>query len=98
MPTPAPPTTPESVSVLALTVMVRSAPRVTAPVFCVRLAVPVKVRSAPSVTALVIVATTEASRVPPLIVRSPAVVGLPPNAYVATPATSVPALSVVAPV
>ena len=83
---------------LPLTVMVRLAPRVTAPVVWVRLAVPVKVRSAPSVTALVIVAATEASRVPPLMVNMPAEPPLPPKAKVATPATSVPAVSVVPPV
>ena len=85
-------------SVLALTVIVREAPSVTAPVVWVRLAVPAKVRSPPKVTAFVIAAATDASRVPPLMVRSPAVPPLPPKAKFALPATSVaPAASVVPP-
>ena len=71
---------PPNERMLPLTVIVRLAPNVTAPVVWVRLFEPVKTRSVPNVTALVIVAATEASRVPPLIVRRPAVVGLPPKA------------------
>ena len=71
---------PFSVSWLAATVIVRLAPRVIAPVFCVRLAVPAKVRLAPSVRALVIVASRAASSVPPLTVSVPTVVPLPPKA------------------
>ena len=68
-------------SVLPLTVMVRLVlPREIAPVVWVRLEEPVNVRFVPSVMALVIVAATEASRVPPLMVRVPAVPPLPPKA------------------
>ena len=70
-PAPLPPITPPKVSVLPLTVMMRSAPRAIAPVPWVRLAVPVKVRSAPSVIALAIVAAGEASMTPPLTVKVP---------------------------
>ena len=95
-PKPDPPMTPPSDNVLAATVSVRLAPSVIAPVVCVRLAEPVKVRSAPNVTALVTVAATEASKTPPFRTRAPAPV---PNAFVAEPATRVPAApSVVAPV
>ena len=80
MPKPPPPMTPPRARVLSLTVTVRLAPSVIAPVVCVRLAVPVKVRSAPSATALVIVAATAASRVPPSIFSRPAVPPLPPKA------------------
>ena len=76
-----PPMMPPKVSVFAPTVIVRLVtPREIAPVFWVRLAVPVKLRSAPRVTALVIVASTEALSVPPLMVNVPAVPPLPPNA------------------
>ena len=80
MPKVLPPMMPPSDSVLPLTVKERLAPRVMAPVACVRLFEPVNVRSPPNVTALVIVAATEASRVPPLMVSMPAVAPLPPKA------------------
>ena len=59
------------------------------------MAVPAKVRLPPRETALVIVALTEASRVPPLTVRAPAAA---PKAKVAEPAVRVPAERVVPPV
>ena len=99
IPMPALVTEPLSVSVLPLTVMVRLAPpRLITPLFWVRFAVPVNTRLAPKVIALVIVASTEASRMPPASPRVPAVEPLPPKAKVAEPATSVPAERVVLPV
>ena len=83
---------------LPFTVIVRDAPSVMAPVVCVRLAEPVKTRSVPSVSALVIVALTEASTVPPLTVKVPAVPPLPPRACVAEARTSGPWVRVVPPV
>ena len=89
---PLPPMMPPSVSVLAETVMIRFAPSVIAPVFCVRFAVPTKVKSEESVSALLMLNAPVASRLPPLRVT---VVPLP-KAFVA-PAESVPAVIVVAP-
>ena len=94
----APLTLPLRERVFAETVIVRAAPRVIAPVFWVRFAVPVNVRFAPKVMGLVMVAATEASSVPPLMVSVPAVPPLPPKAKVEEPATSVPAVRVVPPV
>ena len=74
-------TAPFSVSVLPLTVMMRLLPpRLIAPVFWVRFAVPVKTRFPPRAMALVIVALTEASSVPPLMLSVPAELPLPPKA------------------
>ena len=98
MPNVTPPMTPPRESLLPPTVIVRAAPSVMAPVVCVRFAVPVKVKSVPSVIALVIVALTEASTVPPLIVKVPAVPPLPPRACVAAARTSGPWVRVVPPV
>ena len=62
---PLPPMTPPRASVLAETVIVRSAPSAIAPVVCVRLAVPTKVKSAESVSALLMLNAPAASRLPP---------------------------------
>ena len=89
---PLPPMMPPRASVLAEAVMMRFAPSVIAPVFCVRFAVPTKVKSEESVSALLMLNAPVASRLPPLRVT---VVPLPKALF--APAASVPAVSVVAP-
>ena len=76
----------------AETVIVRFAPSVMAPVFCVRFAVPTKVKSDESVRTLLMLTAEAASRLPPLRVT---VVPLPKALVV--PAARVPAVIVVAP-
>ena len=72
---------PLSVKVLALTVTVLAAVRVTAPVFWVRFAVPAKVKLPATEVGFVIVAATEASSVVPAAIdRDPAVPPAPPKA------------------
>ena len=93
----APETGPFSVSVLAVTEMVRLPVSVTAPVSCVSVFVPTNVKSPPMVSGFAMAAATDASSAPPFMVSVPGVAPEPPNAKVAEPAMSVPALTVVPP-